>query len=144
MLSWGLGSAKKMEMSEKRPGNDLTTNKLGRLAAPLLFVMLMAAVCLLVSGSPLRAAPDHSLFGQTTLTVTSVLTPTATLGPGRRVHIPRIDKGGGWSTRIQVLNVGGARTGVISLFWGNHSGQCEDIGLESGENCCENKKNPAS
>ena len=116
-------------MNKKRQVNGFTTNKLGRLVAPFVFVMLTAAVCLLLSGSPVRAAPDRRVFEQSTLTLTSVLTPTATLGPGKRVQIPRIDKGDGWSTRIQAQNVGGTQTGVISLFWGDYSGQCEDVGV---------------
>jgi len=55
-------------------------------------------------------------------------TPIATFGPGERIQIPRIDKGEGWDTRIQVMNVGGAQTGVISLFWGDYSAQCPGIG----------------
>ncbi len=114
-------------MNEKKEVNGPTT-RLGRLVGPLIFVILTAAVCLLLSGSPLRAAPDRSLFEQSTLTLTNVLTPTATLGPGKRIQIPRIDKGEGWDTRIQAQNVGGAQTGVISLFWGDYSGQCPGIG----------------
>jgi len=45
-------------------------------------------------------------------------------GPGRRVHIPRIDKAGDWSTWIQVQNVGGERTGAVAFFWGAYSGLC--------------------
>ena len=114
-------------MNEKRQINGPTT-RLGRLVSLLVFVILTAAVCLLLLGSPLRAAPDRSLFEQTTLTLTNVLTPTATLGPGKRIQIPRIDKGEGWGTHIQAQNVGGAQTGVISLFWGDYSGQCPGIG----------------
>ena len=44
--------------------------------------------------------------------------------PGRRVQIPRIDKKGGWSTRIQVQNVGDERTGAVAFFWGAYSGLC--------------------
>ena len=116
-------------MNKKRQVNDPTANKLGRLVGPLVFVILIAAGCLLLLGSPLRAAPDRGLFEQSTLTLSNVLTPTATLGPGKRVQIPRIDKGDGWSTRIQAQNVGGTQTGVISLFWGDYSGQCEDVGV---------------
>ena len=116
-------------MNKKRQVNDPTANKLGRLVGPLVFVILIAAGCLLLLGSPLRAAPDRGLFEQSTLTLSNVLTPTATLGPGKRIQIPRIDKGDGWSTRIQAQNVGGTQTGVISLFWGDYSGQCEDVGV---------------
>ena len=42
--------------------------------------------------------------------------------PGRRVQIPRIDKKGGWSTRIQVQNVGDERTGAVAFLWGAYSG----------------------
>ena len=115
-------------MNEKRQMNGPTTNKLGRLVGPLVFVILIAAGCLLLLGSPLRAAPDRGLFEQSTLTLSNVLTPTATLGPGKRIQIPRIDKGEGWGTHIQAQNVGGAQTGVISLFWGDYSGQCPGIG----------------
>ena len=50
-------------------------------------------------------------------------------GPGRRVQIPRIDKGrrygeGDWSTWIQVQNVGVERTGAVAFFWGAYSGLC--------------------
>lgn len=44
--------------------------------------------------------------------------------PGRRVHIPRIDKKGGWSTWIQVQNVGLERTGAVAFFWAAYSGLC--------------------
>jgi hypothetical protein len=44
--------------------------------------------------------------------------------PGKRVHIPRIDKQGGWSTWIQVQNVGIERTGAIAFFWEGYSGLC--------------------
>ena len=128
MLAYDLNSEKKAGMNEKRQVNGLTTNRLGRLVGPLALVVLTAAVCLLLSDSPLRAAPDRGLFEPSTLTLTNVLTPTATLGPGKRIQIPRIDKGDGWSTRIQAQNVGGAQTGVISLFWGDYSGQCSGIG----------------
>jgi hypothetical protein len=115
-------------VNERRQVNGLTTNKLGSLAGPLVFVILTAVVCLLLLGSPLRAAPDRALFEQSTLTLTSVVTPTAALGPGKRIQIPRIDKGDVWSTRIQAQNVGGAQTGVIIFFWGDYSGQCPGIG----------------
>ena len=49
---------------------------------------------------------------------------TATLGPGKRIQIPRIDEGEGWGTRIQAQNVGDAQTGVITLFWGDYSSEC--------------------
>ena len=114
-------------MNERRQVNRPPA-RLGRLVAPLTFVILTAAVCLLLSGSPLQAAPERSSLEQSTLTLTNVLTPTATLGPGKRIQIPRIDKGEGWNTRIQAQNVGGAQTGVISLFWGDYSGQCPGIG----------------
>ncbi len=50
--------------------------------------------------------------------------PTATLAPGKRIQIPRIDKGEGWDTRIHIQNVGDAQTGVIALFWGDYSSTC--------------------
>jgi hypothetical protein len=114
-------------MNEKRQVNARQA-RLGRIVGLLVFVILTAAIYLVLSGSPLRAAPDRSLFEQSTLTLTNVLTPTATLGPGKRIQIPHIDKGDGWSTRIQAQNVGGAQTGVISLFWGDYSGQCPGVG----------------
>jgi hypothetical protein len=49
---------------------------------------------------------------------------TATLGPGKRIQIPRIDQGEGWDTRIHAQNVGDAQTGVITLFWGDYSSEC--------------------
>jgi len=44
--------------------------------------------------------------------------------PGRRVQIPRIDKKGGWSSWIQVQNVGDEETGAVVFFWGAYSGLC--------------------
>ena len=44
--------------------------------------------------------------------------------PGRRVQISRIDKKGGWSTWIQVQNVGVEGTGAVAFFWGAYSGLC--------------------
>jgi len=102
-------------MNEKRQVNGPPARP-GRLVGPLVFVILVAAGCLLLLGFPIRAAPDRGLLEQSTLTLTNVLTPTATLGPGTRIQIPRIDKGEGWVTRIQAQNVGGAQTGVIALF----------------------------
>ena len=51
-------------------------------------------------------------------------TTASAAGPGRRVQIPRIDKTEGWSTWIQVQNVGGERTGAVAFFWGAYSGLC--------------------
>ena len=50
--------------------------------------------------------------------------PSARLSPGKKIQIPRIDKGEGWDTHIQVQNVGDAQTGVVILFWGDYSAQC--------------------
>ncbi len=50
--------------------------------------------------------------------------PTATLTPGKRIQIPRIDKEENWDTRIQIQNVGDTQTGAITLFWGDYSGLC--------------------
>ncbi len=51
-------------------------------------------------------------------------TPTSAAGPKRKVQIPRIDKKDGWSTRIQVQNVGDDATGAVVFFWGAYSGLC--------------------
>ncbi len=50
--------------------------------------------------------------------------PTSAAEPKRRVQIPRIDKKDGWSTRIQVQNVGDETTGAVAFFWGAYSGLC--------------------
>ncbi len=47
---------------------------------------------------------------------------------GRRVQLPRIDNEAGWSTWIQVQNVGITGTGVIVFFWGEYSGLCPSEG----------------
>ena len=51
-------------------------------------------------------------------------TPTSAAEPKRKVQIPRIDEKGGWSTWIQVQNVGDERTGAVAFFWGAYSGLC--------------------
>ena len=51
-------------------------------------------------------------------------TPASAAEPKRKVQIPRIDKKDGWSTWIQVQNVGDERTGAIAFFWGAYSGLC--------------------
>ncbi len=51
-------------------------------------------------------------------------TTASTTKPGSRVQIPRIDGEGGWSTWIQVQNVGVERTGAVAFFWGAYSGRC--------------------
>jgi hypothetical protein len=53
---------KEREMSEKRQVNGPPA-RLGRLAGLLAFVTLMAVICLLSPGSPLRAAPKPALPG---------------------------------------------------------------------------------
>ena len=57
-------------------------------------------------------------------------TPTSAAELKRKVQIPRIDKKGGWSTWIQVQNVGDERTGAVAFFWGAYSGLCpsNDLG----------------
>ncbi len=75
-------------MNEKRQVNGPPARP-GRLVGPLVFVILVAAGCLLLLGFPIRAAPDRGLLEQSTLTLTNVLTPTATLGPGTRNELPR-------------------------------------------------------
>lgn len=52
---------KEVEMSEKRQVNDFMA-RLIKLVGPLVVVILTVVVCLLLSDSPLRAAPDRSLF----------------------------------------------------------------------------------
>ena len=49
-------------MSENRQVNGPPA-RLGRLVGLLAFVILMAAICLLSPGSPLRAAPKPALLG---------------------------------------------------------------------------------
>ncbi len=49
-------------MCEKRQMNG-SPARLGRLVGLLVFVVLMAAICLLSPGSPLRAAPKPALLG---------------------------------------------------------------------------------
>ena len=49
-------------MSEKRQVN-VSPARLGRFVGLLAFVVLMAAICLLSPGSPLRAAPKPALLG---------------------------------------------------------------------------------
>lgn len=44
--------------------------------------------------------------------------------PGKSVQIPRIDNKDGWSTWIQVQNVGDEGMGVVAFFWGSYSGLC--------------------
>jgi hypothetical protein len=51
-------------------------------------------------------------------------TPTSAAEPKRKVQIPRIDRKGGWSTWIQVQNVGDEGTGAVVFFWGAYSGLC--------------------
>ncbi len=125
-------------MNEKRQVNGPPA-RLGRIVGPLVFVILTAAVCLLLLGYPLQAAPDQSVFEQSTLTLTNVLTPTGPPGPGKRIQtshidpaegwgtriqIPRIDKEEGWDTRIQAQNVSGVASGAVVFFWNEYSGRC--------------------
>jgi len=49
-------------MSEKRRMNGPLA-RLGKFAGLLAFVILVAAICLLSPGSPLRAAPKPALLG---------------------------------------------------------------------------------
>jgi len=43
---------------------------------------------------------------------------------GKVIQVPRIDKGDGWDTWIQVQNAGDEDTGVVAFFWGEYSGKC--------------------
>lgn len=43
---------------------------------------------------------------------------------GRHIQLPRIDNEAGWSTWLQMQNVGITGTGVIVFFWGEYSGLC--------------------
>jgi len=64
-------------MSEKRQVNG-SPNRLARLAGPLAFVILTAAICLVLFGSPLWAFPDPSPLAQNSPTATPSLSPHET------------------------------------------------------------------
>ena len=48
----------------------------------------------------------------------------ASQGLGTVIFVPRINAEVGWSTLIQVQNVGDTNTGAVIFFWGTFSGNC--------------------